>query len=242
MTEDLFQPIQPTRVSDSAVDQIMNLIANGRLQAGDRLPSERELVKRLGVSRATVREAMRALEAMGIIEVKAGAGSFVKKAGAGKTGPSWVPWLLSHWQEIMELVELRQALETRAAHLAAIRASAGQIEAIATTLDRMETAIEAGDAEAIVAADKAFHETVAEASGNKLIANVLNVANAALSETRGAILSLSNRPVRSLTEHRLIWEAIAARDPEQAEQAVLHHIEGVVEDLETIEEQEGTHG
>ncbi len=236
MNEELFQPIQPTRVSDSAVDQIMSLIADKRLQPGDRLPSERELVKGLGVSRATVREAMRALEAMGIIEVKAGAGSFVRKAGDRHTGPNWVPWLLSHWQEIMELVELRQALETRAARLAAIRASAEQIEAIAATLDRMQAAIEAGDSKAIVAADKTFHEMVAEASGNKLIANVLNVANAALSETRGAILSLANRPSKSLAEHRLIWEAIAARDPEQAAQAVLHHIEGVVSDLKSIEE------
>ncbi len=237
MDNELFQLIQPTRVSDSAVDQVMNLIADGRLQAGDRLPSERELVKRLGVSRASIREAMRALEAMGVIEVKPGSGSFVKGGGAGPAGSSWVPWLLSHWQEIMELVELRQALETRAAHLAAVRASDEQIEAIAATLDRMEASIEAGDAEATVTADKAFHEMVAEASGNKLIANVLNVANAVLSETRGAILSLSNRPFKSLAEHRLIWEAIAAREPERAEQAVLHHIAGVVEDLKAIEEE-----
>lgn len=237
MDEELFQLIQPTRVSDSAVDQIMNLIADGRLQPGDRLPSERELVKKLGVSRASLREAMRALEAMGIIEVKPGSGSFVRRAQAGQAGSSWVPWLLGHWQEIMELVELRQALETRAAHLAAMRASATQIEAIATTLDRMAAAIEAGDAEAIVVADKAFHEMVAEASGNKLIANVLNLANAALSETRGAILSLPGRPDKSLAEHRLIWEAITARDPERAAEAVLHHIEGVVGDLESIEEE-----
>jgi len=234
--EELFQPIYPTRVSDDAVDQILNLIAEGRLKPGDRLPSERELVRQLEVSRTSVREALRALEAKGIIEVRPGSGSFIRGSGQEEAGPNWVPWLLAHRQEIMQLVELREALETRAAYLAATRASQEQIEAMKNAIDRMSEAIENGDPGLTIQADKAFHESVAKACGNELIAYLLNAANEALADPRGAILSLPGRAAKSLAEHRLIWQAIANRNPEQAEKAVLHHIEGVVEDLPKIGE------
>jgi GntR family transcriptional repressor for pyruvate dehydrogenase complex len=87
--EELFQPIYPTRVSDDAVDQILDLIAEGRLKPGNRLPSERELVRQLEVSRASVREALRALGARGIIEVKPGSGSFVRGSGEEEAMPTW---------------------------------------------------------------------------------------------------------------------------------------------------------
>jgi GntR family transcriptional repressor for pyruvate dehydrogenase complex len=234
--EELFQPIYPTRVSDNAVDQILNLIAEGRLKSGDRLPSERELVRQLEVSRTSVREALRALEAKGIIEVRPGSGSFIRVSGQKEAGLNWVPWLLAHRQEIMQLVELREALETRAAYLAAMRASQEQIEAMKNAIDRMSEAIENGDPDLTVQADKAFHESVAKACGNELMAYLLNSANEALADPRDAILSLPGRAAKSLAEHRLIWQAIANRNPEQAEAAVLHHIEGVVEDLKRIEE------
>jgi GntR family transcriptional repressor for pyruvate dehydrogenase complex len=234
--EELFQPIQPTRVSDSAVDQILNLIAEGHLKPGDRLPSERELVRQLEVSRASVREALRALEARDVIEVKPGSGSFVRGSGQDEAGPNWVPWLLAHRHEIMQLVELREALETRAAYLAATRASQKQIEAMKNAIDRMSEAIENGDPDLTVQADKAFHESVAKACGNELMAYLLNSANEALADPRSAILSLPGRATKSLAEHRLIWQAIANRNPKQAETAVLHHIEGVVEDLPKVEE------
>ena len=234
--EELFQPIYPTRVSDGAVDQILNLIAEGRLKPGDRLPSERELVRQLEVSRTSVREALRALEAKGIIEVRPGSGSFIRGSGQEEAAPNWVPWLLAHRQEIMQLVELREALETRAAYLAATRASQEQIEVMKNAIDRMSEAIENDDADLTVQADKAFHESVAKACGNELMAYLLNSANEALADPRGAILSLPGRAAKSLAEHRLIWQAIANRNPEQAEAAVLHHIEGVVEDLKRIEE------
>jgi len=200
------------------------------------LPSERELVRQLGVSRALVREALRALEARGIIEVKPGSGSFIREIGQDETEPNWVPWLLAHRREIMQLVELQEALETRAAYLAAMRASQEQIEAMKNAIDRMSEAIEKGETDLIVRADKAFHEAVTKACGNELMAYLLNSANEALADPRGAILSLPGRAAKSPAEHRLIWQPIANRNPEQAEAAVLHHIEGVVEDLKRIEE------
>lgn len=229
--EESFQPIQPTRVSDDAIDQILNLIVEGRLKPGDRLPSERELVRQLKVSRASVREALRILEAKGIIEVKPGSGSFIREGDQDEAGSNWVPWLLAHRHEIMQLVELREALETRAAYLAATRASQEQIETIKNALDRMSEAIESDNPDLTVQTDKAFHESVAKACGNELMAYLLNAANEALADPRGAILSLPGRAAKSLAEHRLIWQAIANHDPEQAETAMLRHIEGVAEDL-----------
>lgn len=103
-------------------------------------------------------------------------------------------------------------------------------------IDRMSEAIENDDPDLIVQADKAFHESVATACGNELMAYLLNSANEALADPRGAILSLPGRAAKSLAEHRLIWHAIANRNPEQAEAAVLHHIQGVVKDLPKVEE------
>jgi GntR family transcriptional repressor for pyruvate dehydrogenase complex len=183
-----------------------------------------------------VREALRSLEAKDIIEVKPGSGSFIRESDQGEARPDWVPWLLAHQHEIMQLVELREALETRAAYLAATRASEEQIEAMKNAIDRMSEAIENCDPDITVQADKAFHESVAKACGNDLIAYLLNAANEALADPRGAILSLPGRAAKSLAEHRLIWQAIADRSPGQAEAAVLHHIEGVVKDLPKVEE------
>ena len=89
MDEELFRLIQSTRVSDNAVDQILNLIAEGHLKPGNRLPSERKLVRQLEFSRASVHEALRALEARGIIEVKPGSGSFVRGSGEEEAMPTW---------------------------------------------------------------------------------------------------------------------------------------------------------
>lgn len=234
-TEELFEPIQTSRVSDSTIDQIISLITAGKLKPGDQLPGERTLIKRLGVGRTSLREALRALEAMGIIEVRPGVGSFVKKPPPSLDMSSeWVPWLVKHEHEIMELVELREALETRVAYFAATRADEAQREAIRVTLVEMAEAIEAGDNEAVVAADKAFHEALADASHNTLIAEVLGLANDALTETREAILSLPGRPVKSLAEHQLIWEAIEARDATGAERAALKHIEGVAAEVQRV--------
>lgn len=233
--EELFEPVETNRLSDSTIDQVLSLITTGKLKPGDRLPGERRLIKRLGVGRTSLREALRALEAMGVIEVKPGVGSFVKNPSPTSTVSSrWIPWLVTHEREIMELVELRQALETRAASLAAERADSEQRTAIRTTLNEMGRAIADGDEAATVEADRTFHEALADASQNSLIADVLRLANNALAETREAILSLPGRPAKSLADHRLIWEAIEARDPERAEDAVLNHIRSVVEDLQQI--------
>lgn len=233
--KELFEPVETNRVSDSTIDQILNLITTGKLQPGDQLPSERTLIKRLGVGRTSLREALRALEAIGIIDVRPGVGSFVKNMSpASAMSSHWIPWLVTHEHEIMELVELRQALETRAASLAAERADAEQREAIRATLEQMERAIADGNVPATVEADKSFHEALAGASHNSLIADVLRLANNALAETREAVLSLPDRPTKSLAEHRRIWEAIEVQDPVKAQEAVLNHISGVVNDIQQI--------
>lgn len=233
--EQLFEPVETNRVSDSTIDQILSLITSGQLQPGDQLPSERTLIKRLEVGRTSLREALRALEAIGIIEVRPGVGSFVKNLSpATAMSSQWIPWLVTHEPEIMELVELRQALETRAASLAAERANAEQRDAIRATLRQMEQAIADGDMPATIEADKSFHEALAAASHNSLIADVLRLANNALAETREAVLSLPNRPTKSLAEHWLVWEAIEAHDPVKAEETVLNHISGVVNDIQQI--------
>lgn len=233
--DDLFQPLASVRLSDSAVNQIRELIMKGRLKPGDQLPGERELVRQFGVSRASIREALRALEATGLIEVKPGLGTFVRgMVLEDDPAQRLAHWLQNHEDELMELVELRQALETRAASLAAQRATAAQIKAIKTTLNDLAEGVEDNNLARMVAADSAFHEMVAFASGNRLMAQLLNAAVQALSNPREAILSLPGRAGRSLQEHRAISKAIEVRDPVAAEAAMVAHIEGVMADVQRI--------
>ena len=120
----MFQPIVSDRLSDKAVGQIKALIEEGRLKPGDKLPSERALMKLLSVSRASLREAFRVLEALGLIEVRTGIGAFVVQTDAGALPNEWTTLLMNTQQEMFDLLDVREALEAKAAALAAQKASA----------------------------------------------------------------------------------------------------------------------
>jgi GntR family transcriptional repressor for pyruvate dehydrogenase complex len=218
-----------TRIQRSAAvrNQLEAAIRRGEYAAGERLPSERELVEAFGVSRVSVREAIRSLEALGQVTVQHGRGVFVTDRRSG-LGEPMARWLEIHRDETVELIDVRAALDATAAEKAVHRYREGEIEAIERAHNEFEAAVTSGaSADELVRLDGEFHLTIAEASGNRLLYDLLVDLNAYLSSHRHVALSADGRARGSLDEHSRVVEAILERDAERARDAMVEHLASV---------------
>jgi GntR family transcriptional repressor for pyruvate dehydrogenase complex len=222
-TGEEFQPLKAQRLSGAAADQLIELIRSGRLAPGTKLPSEREMVKFLGFSRNSYREAIRVLETMGLLHVAPGIGTWVCEKPQWAGADLGMEWLASHERQVFELLEVRDALEVKVVALAAKRASEAQLAGIKSQLDRMRRAVDSEDVEEILAADTAFHAAVAEASGNRVLESAQASLYESLIETRRAMISIPGRLSRMDIEHRAIAEAIFSRDSDAAARTMTVH-------------------
>lgn len=225
----LLKEVRKKRIYQSIVDQINQLIREGGYNPGDKLPSEREMAAAFGVSRAAVREAMSVLESMGIVQVKPGSGITLKeKPGLGLAGPV-LGLLLTERESVLELLEVRSALESQAARLAAERGAPREIAAIEDAFARMEEEVRAS--RLAVEEDYRFHYAIAEAAHNRVLLRVMNAISdlyrKTLEDRRERALRVPGRPETTLEEHREILKAIRAGDPERASAAMWRHLENV---------------
>jgi len=133
-----FRPIRPRKIYEEIVEQIKDLMAEGDLKPGDKLLSERELAERLQVSRASVREALRALEMMGFVEIRTGEGTFVREACSDAIIQPLAMFISIERGNFFEIYEVRKIFETAAARLAAERATSDELQKIAEALRQME--------------------------------------------------------------------------------------------------------
>lgn len=228
-----FQVVRKTRVSEGIIQQIRDLITSGRLNRGDRLPAERDLAKILGVGRSTVREAIRALESLGVLETRAGEGTFL--SASPESGRDLLTArLFETWDNQRKLFEVRQVIEPDLAAFAARRATTEQIARMRQALDEQERLIQQGDIG--MKADTEFHFLLAEAADNDVLFKLMHGLMDLMRETREASLQQGNRPLHSLRQHRAILRSIEARDAAQAQRKMTEHIremEQMVFDLRT---------
>jgi GntR family transcriptional repressor for pyruvate dehydrogenase complex len=219
--------IKRTQRNEEVRRQIEDAIKGGDFAPGERLPSERELVETFGVSRVSVREAIRSLEAIGLVRVYHGRGVFVTDRRSG-LGEPMARWLDRHRDEVLELLGVRGALDEYAAALAAENHDAAKIAAITAAHEAFAAAVEneasAGD---LVPLDIDLHVAIAEASGNRLLYDLLSDLHSYLAESRYLALVLPGRPARSAAEHAEIVAAIATGDAAAARLATGNHIAGV---------------
>jgi GntR family transcriptional repressor for pyruvate dehydrogenase complex len=216
---DTLRPVLRPRLYEQVVSQIQEWIGENRLEVGDRLPPERELASRLGVSRATVSQALVAMEVVGIVSVRHGDGVIlVEPVGSTKI----VNALRRHAQQLPEIIEAREALEAKLAALAAERRTKSDLAAIDKALEVMERDIAAGGRG--VEGDELFHAAVTAAGHSPLLARLMAEISDLIKETRIESLSQPDRPLNSLHGHRRIAEAIRARDGEAAAVAMQDHI------------------
>ena len=210
-------------VTDGAIDRIRELIVSGSWGPGDRLPKESELAAQLGLSRNSLREAVRALSQLRVLEVRQGDGTYVSSLEPGLLleSTSFVSHLLLG-DTAVELYEVRRILEAAAAALAAARIDEGGKEEL---LRRLEGMTAADSVEDLVEADVAFHAVIAKAAGNAVLTSLL----ASLSTRTMRVRLWRGRRVDNALdvtrdEHRRIYEAIASDDPELARAAATAHI------------------
>jgi GntR family transcriptional repressor for pyruvate dehydrogenase complex len=221
-----FEVIRRNKVYEEVAKQIERLILK-KLKPGDKLPSERELAEMLQVSRSSIRDAIRGLELMGLVEPRQGAGTIVRELSAESVVNPFANSLKHQRDQVSELLDFRKMLEPPLAARAATHATDDEIAEMEEILQRQENKMALG--EAAVAEDTEFHYSIALASGNTVVLKVLDVVMDLLRETRERSLQVEGRAQRSLAGHRRILAAIKRRDAESAKAAMRRHVEDVEE-------------
>ncbi len=236
MTDELpLERIRSARISDAAVEQITSLIESGHIKIGDRLPSERELIRRLGVSRTSVREALRTLEAQGILEVQPGRGAFIVSDGRQKDFLAPIlNWLSDHQRDMLDIIEVREAIESKAVYLAAQRAAEDDLHELESVLGQMERHVTRGEVDKATELDRVFHRMLCDVSGNNFLRTLADNILQALAEPRYSILVVPGRAEVSLAEHRAILDGIRTSDPDAAVAAMLAHMQSVKRSLSSL--------
>ncbi len=226
-----FQVVETQRLYQQVAEQVSRLIETGELARGERLPAERDLAAKLGVSRPTVREAMIALEIAGLVEVRTGAGIYVRDSVAAAGGLVYsVP---DAGVGPLELIEARRVIECEVAARAAAAIDDAQLRAITETLTMMA---EADGTKAHREADRLFHRRIAEATNNAVLIKVVDRLwtdmFSPIFERLGAFTGLMPDSVNwTLADHREICAALEAHDPDRARSAMdlhLNHVEAIL--------------
>jgi GntR family transcriptional regulator, transcriptional repressor for pyruvate dehydrogenase complex len=206
------------------VAHVRGLIERGSLRPGDRLPAERDLAQQIGVSRPTVRAGLRALAAMGVVRSRHGSGTYIP-AGRPMLGSEPLRFLAAlHGFTREEMYEARRILEVGAAGLAAERATPEQLASLAEEVASLFASMP--DPQRFLVHDINFHRALAEASGNPIVASIVEMVSALYYERRRQTAErASERDLRDAAEmHRRIYTAVRSREPEAARQAMHEHL------------------
>ena len=222
------RPVSKASLSDKIVDQIIDLISRDVLKPGERLPSERELCTMFGVGRTSVREALRSLSVMGILDGRVGEGTFVCDNSSKYLEKSMQWGLLLDRKTVQDLVETRLMLETETASLAAQRATPADVHEIAAALTAMENSVDADDG--FLDNDLRFHLLIARATQNPILNNLLTMIRTYLQEwIKGSLAEPTppekiGRARKSLAEHGEILSALEHGEEGACRQAMKTHI------------------
>jgi GntR family transcriptional repressor for pyruvate dehydrogenase complex len=222
-----FHAVRKGRRYEQVAEQIQRLIASGALSPGDRLPPERELAAKFGVGRSSLRDAIRTLEVMGIVESRHGSGTVVRDLS---TDSLVVPLasVLAHKRELVaELLDVRRMIEPALAARAAANATEEELSRLEDILRRQAEKVRRG--EPSIEEDSEFHYTIALAARNSVVLRVLDVLMDLLRESRQRSLQVKGRPERSCAGHQRILRAIKRRDGPAAEAAVRKHLKEIEE-------------
>jgi GntR family transcriptional repressor for pyruvate dehydrogenase complex len=220
-----FTAVRKTRVFEGVAEQIQQLIVEGALKPGERLPPERELSARLGVGRGSVRDAIRILELAGLVVPRQGEGTVVADLSPEAVAAPIAKILVRKRELVAELLDVRKMIEPGLAARAAERATAEDVARLEEVLRRQREKAQRG--EPTIDEDGEFHYQIALAARNGVVRSVLDVLMQLLRETRVLSLQTPGRPRRSLEGHERVLEAIRRHDPAAAESAVRRHLEEV---------------
>ncbi len=220
---------------EQIITVLQNYIIDGNLKPGAPIPPERQLASQLGVSRFSLREALRVAQTQGLIEISRGRRPRVTKPSAAAAASVISLTLRRSGKVLLDLIEARQALECQIAKLAAVRAQQSHIAAIQQTIEAMEQ--NKNNLTLCVEKDVEFHNILVEASGNKVFEIMLAPLSELLRKSRKETMR-ANGVQRAIVGHKLLLSAIIEKDSDKAAEAMYRHLEMAQEDLERIKENE----
>jgi GntR family transcriptional repressor for pyruvate dehydrogenase complex len=228
---EIFSPIAHSKTADDVVEQIEMLILEGVVRAGDRLPGERDLARRFDVSRPILRDALKALEARGLVATRPGGGTQVADVIGEVFAPPVMDLIARNRKAAADYLEYRREVEGIAAEFAARRATDDDRALLAAIMRRMEEAHARGDFSEEVAIDVEFHNAVGECAHNIVLLHTLRSCYRLLADgvflSRTLIYRTPSAQDVLLAQHRAIFDAIAAGDAEAARRAARDHIDYV---------------
>ncbi len=233
----MFKPIKTKRVYAEIVDQIQGLINEGTLKPGDKLISERELAEKLEVSRASIREAYSALESMGILESRAGGGTFIRAVSSEDIIKPLALLLMMDKESNFDIMEVRKILEAESAYIAAERAGEENILKMKEHLEGMEEDIREGKIGEV--SDVNFHFAIAESTQNtifvRLMSTISDLVMHSMKKSRETMYFKPGNDDKLFKQHKAIFEAIAARDSKLARKNMCEHLDFVSDEIFSIE-------
>lgn len=235
-----YKPIKSRKIYEEVADELMKMIKNGELNPGDQLASVQQLAENFDVGRSAIREALSALRAMGLVEMRQGEGTYIRAFDPGMLAQSISAAVLMKKDDVKDLLEIRKILEVGAVAAAAANWKEEDLNEIETTLDDMTKAI--GSEELGEQADLNFHMAIAGATHNQLLSNLMNSVSETMAQTmretrRIWLYSQETTSERLYQEHKKIFEAICDRDANRAQQLMLTHLVKVEEVLATYFEE-----
>jgi len=221
----VLRPITQESVTQNVVDQVVDLIKQTPLRPGDKLPSEKELMLTLNVSRPTVREALRVLGAMGLIESRRGQGSFVREVRADSAIRSAVLSILLATTDVQEIQYARKLIESDIVASVVERAIPEDYEAVEETLKGMEQALAAGAS--IYEHTWEFHRALAQIAGNRVLAKLLAVLYQMIRELQIRYYEPHIDPRKEIESHRQLLSRLRTATPDEARQLIREHLQAV---------------
>jgi len=232
----MLKKVKNIRAFEQAVEQLRDAILEGQFVLGDRLPTEQVLCETLDVSRSTIREALRVLEAEGLIEVRRGSGAYVaSKLDSLATRGEILKWLAQREESVIQILEVREGIEWMTASLTAsnhtdelISELRNHIVAQRAESDRIK---DSNDIAKITELDVAFHTAISLASGNEIAHEIISQILPSFSEANKALIWAGKGIEQSIEEHVSIFEAIQDRNASAAEKAMRNHIRRVREEI-----------
>ncbi len=223
-----FKPIKAKKIYEEVVEQIRQLMTGGALKPGDKLLPERELAEKLQVSRASVREAIRALEMMGFVEIRPGDGTFVRDTNTDEIIQPLAMFLAVEKSSLLEMLEIRRIFETASARMAATLATDEEIHQIKIALEKMKERLNVQDSEKGEEFDTAFHYAVAEATHNALLIRLFRTItedfSRSVSAARRQLYTDAHNPQKIIDQHIRIYEAIKNHNADKAAKSMLEHL------------------
>jgi GntR family transcriptional regulator, transcriptional repressor for pyruvate dehydrogenase complex len=219
------EPIKKTRLAEEVADRIRMLILNGTFPPGNPLPSERLLTKRLGVSRGSLRDALRMLEMIGLLETRHGQGTFPHELTVDRLVAPLASVMTYRHDLRDELMDVRRMFEPAVARVAATRVTDEDLAGLQYILDAQRRKLETG--QSTIVEDTAFHAALAKCTHNRVAVSIMATLNDLLVESRKLTLKQHGRPAQSVAGHEAVVAALRRRDAEAAAQAMSKHIDQI---------------